>query len=550
MIINISALAVMVRRMDESATLKSFVVVLAVLFVLANLENLKNFMQWELLDEIFGNRGLVIAWVVAAFIGAFGPLGFIIWDWVARQPWRHLAAISGALIGGVASALLGAALGAFGANLVDEIDSYTLPEWSALFAVNGLVVAALIGWTNSESGRVRNIAGWTLIIFGACVLAGLSIAILASEIGEPEYTWEYFVELAATVVGLAAWVAGMMLVVWLVVRAVRHRIVLSGDRPRELLLGAIHRKSLWARLAFLAGLPSSLWHLRAIPKPPFWAFLLARPLVYAGVLLLVGKISAGLDLGGTIALGSGGIVGGHVLFWTAKRLAARYVWDPTHALDSRPPVLFLRSFEDDQLRFNRSRWNLVGRWFDLWSFRRNADEAMIDEIAQYGPVVALGMPGETRIPFGAMRYYSEHEDWKKIVTDTAKRAQAIVIGAGDSPGVLWEYEMLAREDLLDRTVLLFPAATADHDSKNARALETFVKATGTGPGAEPPSNDHVIALLTTDAGPTLLTADAPTAAAYVLALRAYFQKCTSRHLADPLVLADCTGIGPVASKNG
>ena len=48
-------------------------------------------------------------------------------------------------------------------------------------------------------------------------------------------------------------------------------------------------------------------------------------------------------------------------------------------------------------------------------------EAMIDEIAQYGPVVALGMPGEKKIPFGAMRYYSTHEDWQKIVTETAKQ---------------------------------------------------------------------------------------------------------------------------------
>ena len=31
----------------------------------------------------------------------------------------------------------------------------------------------------------------------------------------------------------------------------------------------------------------------------------------------------------------------------------------------------------------------LARWLDLWSFRQNLDEAMVDELAQFGPVVAL-----------------------------------------------------------------------------------------------------------------------------------------------------------------
>ena len=47
------------------------------------------------------------------------------------------------------------------------------------------------------------------------------------------------------------------------------------------------------------------------------------------------------------------------------------------------------------------------------SWRRNADEALIDEIAQYGPVVALGRPGEKHVPFGAQRHYEAHETWQE-----------------------------------------------------------------------------------------------------------------------------------------
>jgi hypothetical protein len=528
-IIDISALASMVRRMDRSATLKSFVVVVAVLLVLTNLAKIADVLQSGLL-EVFDQRGFVAAWVVTAIIAALAPLAFIVWDWMARQPWGHFAAIGGASIGGIGFAAMGAALGAWGANSIGELDGFPSADRFILFAALGLVVVALLGWLISASRRVRTILGWTLIMFAffVCVLAVFVAALTTGLMGDPETTWEDYAGLAGMLVACA-------FVFWLIVRAVRHRIVLSGGRPRELLLGAIRRKNFWARLAFLAGLPSSLWHARAMLTPAFWAFLLARPLVYTGVLLFLGNVDVELDITGRITLGVAAIVGGHALFYTGKRLAARYIWDPAHPHDPRAPVLFLRSFEDDQLRFNRSRWDLIGRWFDLWSFRRNADEAMIDEIAQYGPVVALGMPGETNIPFGAMRYYSKHEDWQKIVTDTAKRAQAIVIGAGSTPGVMWEYALLARERLLDRTLLLFPPATGDR-SGDSSALRAFAQATQTDVPLDTPEDAHLIALLSTDAGPTLLTASEPGAAAYVVAVRSHFQKCTATQLADPLIL--------------
>lgn len=531
MIIDISALAKMVRRMDVSATLKSFVVVFAVMFVLANLVNIMNFLMNFLQSGLFGDidRGrFVIAWVVTAIIAAFGPLAFIVWDWMARQPWRHLAAISGALIGGIGFAAVGFCLGAFGANVVVELDTVFSFDWFFLFVVIGLVVVALIGWMSSESQQVRRFMGWALIVVAALGLGGFLYVVSLSKMEDPESAWVDYVGLAATVILL-------VVVVWLVVRSVRHRIVLSGDRPRELLVGAIRHKRFWARLAFLAGLPSSLWHAREMLTPAFWAFLLARPLVYAGVLLLLDRIDIGFNIGVTIVLGMGAIVGGHVLFYYAKRMAASYIWNPSQQSDPRPPILFLRSFEDDQLRFKRPGWDLVGHWFDLWSFRRNADEAMIDEIAQYGPVVALGMPGETRIPFGALRYYSKHEDWQRIVTDTAKRAQAIVIGAGSTPGVMWEYELLAREQLLDRTLLLFPPAAADSGA-GISALAAFAEATQSELPHDAQESGHLIALLATDTGPTLLTAQEPGTAAYVAAVRAHFQQVTAAQLADPLVL--------------
>ena len=160
---------------------------------------------------------------------------------------------------------------------------------------------------------------------------------------------------------------------------------------------------------------------------------------------------------------------------------------------------------------------------------------MIDEIAQYGPVVALGVPGEEKVPFGARRYYSSHEAWQDIVTKTAKSAQAIVIGAGDSPSLKWEYELLTREGLLDQIVLLFPPTLAGSGA-NKTALDIFAKTTKIDTDFDIPAGRNLIALLQCETGPQLLTAADATISAYVLALRAYFQKASADQLADSLDL--------------
>ncbi len=531
MTIDISALAAMIRRMDVSATLKSFVVVLAFLFVVKNLAVIQQFvrdiLQSGLLDAESGS--VLLAWSITAAAVAFTPLAFVVWDWMARKQWGHLAAINGALIGACGYAVIAGLLGWLGVITLLEFEPGDRRTHLVAASALAVALALLTGWMTARSPRTRLVFSWTTIAMIVLLAITLLYAAFADELDEGE----------AFAAGELPVLAGVILAIagfaWLVLRAVRHRIALSGDRPRELLLGAIHRKSLWPRLAFLAGLPSSLWSAQAMLTAAFWAFLLARPLVYAGMLAVLGNIAFAANRNLSIALGAILIVAGHLLFFFGKRLAARRIWNPDNPADTRPPVLFLRSFADDQLRFSQPWWNVFGRWIDLWSFRRNVDETMIDEIAQYGPVVALGMPGETNIPFGASRYYSSHDDWQRIVTDTAKRAHAIVIGAGDSPGVRWEYDLLARERLLDKTLMLFPA-TLDNDNSAIAALQAFSEATDIDVACEPAGVERPIALLSTDAGATLLTTRVPTAAAYVAAVRGHFQHIGSADFADQLGL--------------
>jgi hypothetical protein len=68
------------------------------------------------------------------------------------------------------------------------------------------------------------------------------------------------------------------------------------------------------------------------------------------------------------------------------------------SLDSRPPVVYLRSFADDSKAANR-----LGIAADL---KANTEEGEIAEIVRsVGPLIAIGRPGEQVSYYGAARIY-------------------------------------------------------------------------------------------------------------------------------------------------
>ena len=101
MIVDVSQLSWLVRRLDHSATLKSFTVV--VVFLTALLQVVVVFTGLVVLlvgdyDDL-GTGMFILAVVVTVAFVAITPLGFLVWDWMARRPWKYLAAIVGGLLG-------------------------------------------------------------------------------------------------------------------------------------------------------------------------------------------------------------------------------------------------------------------------------------------------------------------------------------------------------------------------------------------------------------------------------------------------------------------
>lgn len=477
---DVTQLAETTRRLDVSSTLRAFASPAAVLFVLGTV----GFAAWQVLTDPYGASGqgilLVLFFLVSVLVS---PLLAVFADALARQ---NMPRVSGLIAAGA-----GFLLHAFLAFLVLAL------------AVFGLALL-FDGEARSELARAMS---------GDEAIGGL--------------------------LGVAAYI----LYGWVLWRTIQVETVLSAAPSRALLLGDVGGAGIWPRLAYILGVPSSMWRAGALVTAAFWLFLLARVMVYASTLPVVLSVQGFADpyaeppLNPWLLLGAGLVLfaGGHLVFLAGKRLAARRIWKEESAPNAGP-ILFLRSFQDDQFRFSKSWRDPVGRWLELWSFRRNADEMLIDEFAWYGPVIALGQPGEKHAPFGAARRYVDHDTWQNVVEDAAARAHTIIVAAGETPGLIWEYELISRKAYFAKTVYLFPPHPTGSEAVG-RAVNLFRQAY---PEADLriPEEANLIAAVVSGGTVKCVTARAPTAQAYLVALRQFLQ---SRET----VLGRTVGDGPM-----
>mgnify|MGYP006883220016 CR=1 FL=1 len=505
-LVDVSPLAEIVEQIDRSATWRSFLVAAAPFLVLWQLFELYGAHRFiDQASEAFGGEPLLEDWhyAVGALL-ALAPLGFAFWDWLDRQDrLRMLALVSGCIVGAVAWQLFGGLLGYGLWELIDEFADDPLVIVGVFACLVLVLVSGLLAGTDRRIARPVFLSLSGFLITAALVGIGWLWMEGDRDLKELLGTLAALVALAFVCIALA--------------RFVRLRLLLAGDRPRELLFGALRDRGFWVRMAAASGLPSSSWHIGALRKPAFWALFLARFVVYTG-----GVVARSWTI-----IGAALILLGHTLFHAGKRLSAREIWRPTVASGTDRPILFLRGFDDDQCTFPRRAWDLPARWLDLWSFRQNLDEALVDELAQFGPVIALGRPGDKRTPFGAQRHYSDHADWQQTLAAAARSAQAIVLVASDSPGVKWEYDLLKNEAMLDKVLLVFRPNPA-HGAANRHAAEWFDSAAGAKVHEAIAAGLQPVSLRRRKGRALLTAAQTASAAASVLSLRLHFHEAQAQ----------------------
>lgn len=151
-----------------------------------------------------------------------------------------------------------------------------------------------------------------------------------------------------------------------------------------------------------------------------------------------------------------------------RRLSRRSSITPMQALlesDERSPVVFLRPFNDDQVRFPKLRRWSIFRLFLLGEEPKFFEHQVLEEMSELGPVVAIGDPSKAHSPFGAARDYFSDEEWQARAIRLIENAKAIILVVSDTPGVWWEVETLLSKKCIDKTLIVFPL---DHSTKAQR----------------------------------------------------------------------------------
>lgn len=125
--------------------------------------------------------------------------------------------------------------------------------------------------------------------------------------------------------------------------------------------------------------------------------------------------------------------------------------------DERAPVLYLRSFQEEEHGFVTLPRKEVLKYTSFLGTKTGVtiEQYLSNAIQQQiGPFVALGDPLDYVPPEGAARVYESDDDWKAWFVDLARRASCIIIQPGDSQGLQWEFATLRRESLMHKIFIV------------------------------------------------------------------------------------------------
>jgi hypothetical protein len=172
----------------------------------------------------------------------------------------------------------------------------------------------------------------------------------------------------------------------------------------------------------------------------------------AGTLLLLGYLLSPLPSNELLAnfyMRSGETVSLIGFFLLVR--ARRYFQVDAESLlnvDQRAPILFLRSFDDDEKQnFATSRRAFLD--FSL-------ETRLSNHFFHFGPFIAVGSPKESVPQPGAARVLLGDDEWQGRVLGWMKSANLIIMYAGLTPWVNWELRQVLENGRTSRLILMFP----------------------------------------------------------------------------------------------
>jgi hypothetical protein len=180
------------------------------------------------------------------------------------------------------------------------------------------------------------------------------------------------------------------------------------------------------------------------PRPDPWK---ARTFKAIGWALLVAALVLGISFTPLAAIIP--VFLGYTCLRRSKKFAVEF-GEAVVEKDTRAPVLYLRSFQDEE-----GDSTLAGQFKNIWASGRDlADtvppvgireqDALGHVLRKIGPYIALGKPGEGVPELGSTKLYVPNESWQATVLDLLARSRLIIFRAGQTEALRWELTELVK----------------------------------------------------------------------------------------------------------
>ena len=141
--------------------------------------------------------------------------------------------------------------------------------------------------------------------------------------------------------------------------------------------------------------------------------------------------------------------------------------DSLLAVDKRAPILFLRSFTDDE----RQQYGSSQR--ALLDFSLEA--RLANHFHRFGPFIAIGSPKETIPQPGAARVLLSDDTWQSRVLEWMQAASVIIMYGGTTQWVNWELGKVIESGRATSLILMIPEIKAWRSSGRRQEIATRVE---------------------------------------------------------------------------
>lgn len=148
--------------------------------------------------------------------------------------------------------------------------------------------------------------------------------------------------------------------------------------------------------------------------------------------------------------------------------------------DKRPPVLYLRSFQQESEHFVVGKMEKLRPYFSNWLIKLTAknhtvvgltfEEFLGQEVdKELGPFVALGSPKDYLPPEGASRLYASDKNWLKHFDDLLDRCLLVLVEVGESSNLKWELSQIKQRGFKNKLFIL----TSPNDKRRLNWIAAF-----------------------------------------------------------------------------